>query len=59
MEQDKTLVGNKLRNNCLKNEHFELTWKEPMLHITLLVNKIIDAGIVHNKERQVLENMPR
>lgn len=49
-------MGNKLRNNCQKNEHSELTWEErtnAMHH--LLLNKTIDSGIVHNKEGQVSE----
>lgn len=54
------MVGNKLRNNCLQNEHSELTWEEPMLHITLLINKTTVFGIVHNnKKGQVSENVPR
>lgn len=39
-----------------------LNWhgkEEPMLHITLLINKTIVPGIVHNKKGQISENVPR
>lgn len=46
LAKDKSSVGDKLRNNCLQNEHSELTW-EGRTNITYhLVYKIIVSDIV-------------
>ena len=61
LAKDKSSVGDKLRNNCLQNEHSELTW-EGRTNITYhLVYKIIVLDIVKKnyKEGQVSEKVKK
>ena len=52
LAKDKSSVGDKLRNNCLQNEHSEVTW-EGRTNITYhLVYKIIVSDIVKKTIRK-------
>lgn len=60
LAKDKSSVGDKLRNNCLQNEHSELTWEGRTKVTYHLVFKIIVSDIIKNyKEGQVSEKVKK